>query len=614
MIWTVLQDNLRAVRALLALSGVLALGAIFVTDVLRHGEQNALFVRSVNSMLWGVSELNYSSQLLATSLVRQASDPTQLEASQRAFDVMWSRAEVVQEEQLARMDGFEDVFDEFRGFFIKVDPMLYGDVPLPPDVLLNLAEEVTAIARASRQAWLNSFSARKSSWELTESFLDNAQTHRTLEISIALLVLCLLLYVFAEIWYAGRSQRKEAALRQAAAEASEAKSRFIATVSHEVRTPLNGIIGTADFLSDTHLSTEQRGYVTVLQQAADVLLGLINDVLDFSKLESGKFTISNSDFDLAHVLDAVKGLYAPLARKKSIALSVWDDDSVIPRLHGDARRLQQVINNLVSNAIKFTDAGSIEVTVRFSESSEEMAREAQGKTDTAGQQGLFVWVSDTGCGISHDDVPTVFAPFGQSSSGLNRSHDGTGLGLTISRDLCRAMGGDLSVVSEVGKGSTFEVFVPFTPALEAAPAVKEAWMGGQVDLSAEDVLVVDDNRTNRFILRKLLAKMQSVPREAASGDEALAQAKSRMPSLVLMDVQMPGMDGMTATRRLLELAQTQGKEQPAVIGVTANTQPDQILAYLACGMQQVVGKPVRTSDLCAAVSFVNAISDKRQVG
>lgn len=599
---------MRAVRALLALSGVLALGAVFTAHVMRYGEQNAQFIRGVNSMLWSVSELNYASQSLATSLMRQISDPAQLAQSQLAFDVMWSRAEVVRQEQFIRFEGFDAVFAGFDAFFARADPLLYGEAPLPAEVLLALAEEVTAVARASRQAWLENFSFRKSSWELTESFRDSQKSFRTLEITIAVLVLCLLVYVFAEIWFAGRYQRREAALRHAAAEASEAKSRFIAAVSHEVRTPLNGIIGTADFLSDTALTTEQRGYVTVLQQAADVLLGLINDVLDFSKLESGEFTISSCDFDLGDVLAAVNGLYAPLARKKSIALEVGQVDADMPRLHGDARRLQQVINNLVSNAIKFTDAGAVDVTARF----HDVPRD--GETGR-GAAGLYIEVADTGCGVSQEDMPKIFAPFGQSSSGLDRAHDGTGLGLTISRDLCTAMGGTLSVTSAVGRGSTFEIFVPFARAQQARPAAPgEPWRDGTLDLSAEDVLVVDDNRTNRFILRKLLAQMHAEPREAANGYEALSQATAAMPSLVLMDVQMPGMDGITATRRLLELARARGDAEPAVIGVTANTQPEQISAYLACGMQQVVGKPVSKSDLCGAVSFVQAIAGQRRAG
>jgi signal transduction histidine kinase/CheY-like chemotaxis protein len=548
-----------------------------------------------------VSELNYASQLLATSLVRQSHDPGEREASQVAFDVMWTRMEVAREEQLERLAGFEAVFDAYRAFLQKTDPLLFGEQVPPPETLLALADEVTEIARSSRQAWLDVFSLRRSTWEIAEQVMDQERSYRLFEISITVLVLCLMLYVFAEIWFAGRASRKEAKLRWAASQASKAKSRFIATVSHEVRTPLNGILGTADLLAETSLSREQAQYVDVLRNSGRVLLDLINDILDFSKFEAGQFTITAAPFDLDDVLVTARDLYTPLARQKQISLSVWHERGQTPPLHGDARRLQQVVNNLVSNAIKFTDAGSVEVSVRYRSAPEPGPAQQDGPENSPA--GLFIWVTDTGCGIAEDEQAQVFKPFSQSSSGLDRAHAGTGLGLTISRDLCEAMGGHLGLSSVLGQGSTFEIFLPLGLAQPGTRAPMQAADAPEphIDLCGADVLVVDDNRTNRFLLRKFMAAFGCAPREAASGLEAISAVQEAMPEWVLMDVQMPHMDGMTATRHILDHAARTDQPPPVIIGVTANTQPDQIESYLAAGMRHVVAKPVRRADLAVAL-------------
>ena len=590
---TALRTHARAVRALIALICVLGLGLTYAVSVVQRGEQDAAFVRRVNAMLWGVSELNYAGQVLAKTLTAQSADPSQIEATRMAFDVMWSRSDVIRREDLQVMDWFEEVLEAYKDFLYTNDKLIFSETPLEPEVALALAEEVTEIARISRQTWLQYFGTRASPDEIRRTLSVEDQAWPGLEPTVLILIILLCTYVGAEVLFAGKSQRRESRLREAAGQASEAKSRFIATVSHEVRTPLNGIIGTAEGLSRTKLTTEQRRYVTVLQQAGDVLLAIINDVLDFSKLEAGQFTIVNADFEVNDVLSAAQELFLPLARQKSIALTVWSDREDIPRLHGDGRRLQQVLGNLISNAIKFTDVGAVEVTARF---------EAEGDAP-----GLYIAVADTGCGIAENEIASVFSPFKQTSSGLSRSHEGTGLGLTISRDLCRAMGGDLTLTSRLGRGSTFEVWVPFT--LAAAPvaaAQSDAQEGDLPDLSAEDVLIVDDNRTNRFILHKMLSPLGTAPREAPSGDQALTQSRAQMPSLIFMDVQMPVMDGVEATQRVLGLAREMDVAPPLIIGVTANTQEAQIERYLAAGMDHVMAKPVRRQDLLALLSQIHA--------
>ncbi len=593
-----LRENARALRALLALSAVVALGTVFTVYVQQEAEKDASFVRRVNMMLWGVSELNNSAQLLATELVHQISDPEHLEETQVAFDVMWSRSRIIRRENFKYVEGFAEAVSAFDVFLIETEPLIYSDLPLTEAQLLALAGELRGMARVLRQNWIKNFGTRQSVDDITLMLSHEPRGHYV-QTGIFILVLVLMLYVFAEIWFAGRGQARETELRLEAAHAGEAKARFFANVSHEIRTPLNGLIGTASLLAATKLDEEQREYVTVLQQAGGVLLATINDVLDYSKLDAGEFTIQSVPFNLSTIMDGARGLYRPLAQEKSLGLTVWFDSEVMPRLHGDGRRLQQVVNNLVSNAIKFTEHGGVEVTAVFRPEDTEDA-----------PAGLYVRVSDSGIGISDADNERIFQPFGQASGGLARAHGGTGLGLSISRDLCAAMGGDLTLESEPGVGSTFQAYVPFTET-EAVDAACEVQTGeNRVDpIGQLRVLVVDDNKTNRFILRKYLAAFDCVPDEAASGLAAVRACAEQSFDVVLMDVQMPEMDGLEATLRIRADRRKAGRVPPFIFGVTANTLPEQVESYLQAGMHTVLPKPVSKTYLRDALTEIAEIQE-----
>jgi len=387
-----------------------------------------------------------------------------------------------------------------------------------------------------------------------------------------------------------RQSRELAAERDRAQDAARAKSEFLATVSHEIRTPLNGILGTSEVLLDSQLTAEQGEQLRIIRASGEALLQVINQILDFSKIEAGKLALDRAAFDMASVAEAARVLLAAVAERKGIDLQV-DLDGQRPRLLGDPFRLQQVVVNLVANAIKFTDEGRVVIAVRGA---------AEGPAWRT-----RVTVRDTGIGIDPATQPRLFTPFSQADASTTRRYGGTGLGLAICRQLIDLMGGTIGVDSTPGQGATFwfEVVLPGeerqpdgvrvglpAPAHAARPAVPgTGWR----------VLLAEDNATNQKVAILMLSALGCQVEVAPSGRHAVEAWRASAFDLVLMDCQMPDMDGFEATRTI-RAAEREGARTP-IVAVTANAMEGDRERCLAAGMDDYVTKPLTKAGLAAGL-------------
>ncbi|WP_165978794.1 ATP-binding protein [Antarcticimicrobium luteum] len=372
--------------------------------------------------------------------------------------------------------------------------------------------------------------------------------------------------------------------RQAAEEGARAKSDFLATMSHEIRTPMNGVVGMADLLIESGLSADQRVYANTIRNSAQALLTIINDVLDLSRLDARKVRLDPVDFDLRSCLEEPVRLLRPLAEEKGLWLRFYFEGAGDDRLHGDDSRLRQILINLIGNAVKFTLSGG--VTVR--------ASIAGAGTETAD---LLIEVEDTGIGIPVDQQEHIFERFAQADASTTRQFGGTGLGLTISRMLIEEMGGTIAVRSQPGRGSCFTIRLHL-PWAEYGPdcAAGEARMPRAGDialLQGKHVLVAEDAEVNRTLIRKYLDGLDLRLSFAHDGQQAVAETLKTHPDIVLMDMSMPRLNGIEATRRI----RAEAGKQPVIIALTANAFDSDKEACLGAGMDGFLTKPVRRAEL-----------------
>jgi two-component system, sensor histidine kinase len=371
----------------------------------------------------------------------------------------------------------------------------------------------------------------------------------------------------------------------AAEEANRAKSTFLATMSHEIRTPLNGVLGMAQALAVDDLSPAQRDRVSVIRESGEALLAILNDVLDLSKIEAGKLDLEETEFDLDEIARGAHSAFTALANKKGLSFALVIEEDAKGTYRGDPTRLRQILYNLISNALKFTEAGEIRV-----------------EASRAGEI-LSLSVSDTGMGIPPERLSELFVKFVQVDASTTRRFGGTGLGLAICRQLAELMGGDIQAESEQGRGSRFTVTLSIPRVGEArteapATAAVESEPAAALELR---VLAAEDNSVNQLVLKTLLHQIGVDPTVVGDGVQAIQAWESGDWDVILMDVQMPKMDGLAATRAIREREVATGRARTPIIALTANAMTHQIAEYIAAGMDNHVSKPIDARKLFLAL-------------
>jgi signal transduction histidine kinase/ActR/RegA family two-component response regulator len=377
--------------------------------------------------------------------------------------------------------------------------------------------------------------------------------------------------------------------RDAANAANIAKSQFLANMSHEIRTPLNGVLAMAEVMDRSELSGVQRERLSVVRQSGEQLLAVLNDVLDLSKIEAGKLELVDQDFDIERVAGSVLDGFSALAAEKGLAFDVEVAPEARGAWRGDADRLRQIVANLVSNAVKFTAKG--EVAARF---------------EAADAGGLRLSVTDTGIGIPQHKILTLFEKFTQADSSTTRQYGGTGLGLAICRELAQLMGGQVSVLSDEGRGSTFIVELPFTRGSDLA-ALEAPAPAPDVQSGSVRVLAAEDNLVNQKVLKAIVEPMDVELTLVGDGRAAVDAWRTGAFDVILMDIQMPVMDGITAAKAIRSAEQADRRARTPILALTANALVHQVEEYLAAGMDGHVAKPIEISKLYDAMN--RALSD-----
>lgn len=398
-----------------------------------------------------------------------------------------------------------------------------------------------------------------------------------------LLVVIILLMLNKDITRHKETQQKLIVAIEEARKAKKMQEQFLANMSHEIRTPMNGIKGMTDLLLETPLSDKQQDMAGMIKRSINTLLVVINDILDFSKIKAGKLHIEKIDLNIKEVLNNTVSLFAHPLQTKRLPLQINIDPNIPEHLTGDPHRLNQILNNLLSNAIKFTNEGHIQIAIA-------------AKEQTADTITLLFTVTDTGTGIPAESIDYIFDSFSQASHDISRRFGGTGLGLTICKQLLQLQGGDISVKSTVGKGASFQFYLPFGINHNPVPdiAIDTSKQQYEYPLAGKQVLVAEDNEINQKLIEFVLRKAGGTVTIANNGEEAIQHLQqNNLFDLIIMDLQMPKMDGYATTyyiRNNLRL-------KTPIIAMTATAMKDEQWQCLHAGMNEYMTKPFEFGEL-----------------
>lgn len=544
--------------------------------------------------IWAAYQLsNETSQLqFAIDAALHHPGPDSLKTISTRFDVLYSRAGFLVEGRYAvKFDSAQDLADLSRRTHAKIvsmtpayDALLVDQAVTPEDIkALNApAAELKQLSSDLLRATNTQIGAMR-----VKSRFESEGTLHALAFGVSGLIVTMIAIVFLlarQLHHIATGRRQFEALSHrhalAAAQAeagNRAKSTFLATMSHEIRTPLNGIIGMVDLLESEEADPCKRGKLDIIRQSGDILLEIITDVLDFSKLEAGDIELESVDYGLGDVMASVESVVGSRAERKRVALSFEYPKA---DLRGDQARVRQVLLNLVGNAVKFTETGSVDVLCEL---------------DRAGGR-LRFRIEDTGIGIPEDARSRLFKEFSQVDSSINRRFGGSGLGLAICGRLVRAMGGDIGVDSTPDVGSVFWFDLPYVAGSEKSHEIVQLQPHAQIRPDCK-VLVVEDNAINRQVAMALLARLGVKAEIAENGRQAVDMVLSGAFDFVFMDMQMPVMDGLVATREIRLAGNT-----VTIVGLTANAFVSDREACLAAGMDDFLAKPISRTKLQAMLT------------